>query len=112
MAAAYETRRFVIFDCSEIDKIDFNEVNETSAEALRKNVSGTKTFVKYDVMVVESTITETQINAETGEEMVVTTEAGVYGRPEIYSEEYPEYTHEAMLELLSTSEWTTPIENR
>lgn len=39
--------------------------------------------------------------------MVITTEAGIYGRPDIYSEELTEYTYDDILELLSTSEWTT-----
>jgi hypothetical protein len=44
--------------------------------------------------------------------MFETINAGVYGRPSFYSNEYDEYTHEEILELLSTTEWTTPIENK
>jgi hypothetical protein len=35
-----------------------------------------------------------------------TIEVGVYGRPSIYSEEYNEYNHEEILNLLRTSEWS------
>ena len=36
-----------------------------------------------------------------------TIEDGVmYGRPNIYSEEYKEYTHNDFIQILNTSEWT------
>ena len=38
---------YVIFDSSEVDKIDFNTVLIDSAETLRYNNPGTKTFVKW-----------------------------------------------------------------
>ena len=62
----YENRKFVIFNTSETGSIQFyksatydetgsflteataSEVLETSTETLRLNVSGSKTFVKYD----------------------------------------------------------------
>lgn len=42
-----EDLRYVIFDYAEVDKIDFNEVLETSPETLRLSVDGLKTFVKW-----------------------------------------------------------------
>ena len=42
-----EDLRYVIFDYAEVDKIDFNEVFETSPETLRLSVDGLKTFVKW-----------------------------------------------------------------
>jgi hypothetical protein len=107
-----ENRRWLVIPTSATGSINFDQVKESSIDSLRLSVDGSKTFIKYDVMVVEITTTETQINAETGDEMTITTEAGIYGRPDIYSEEYTEYTHEEILELLSTTEWTTPIENK
>jgi hypothetical protein len=41
-------KTYVIFDVSEIDKINFSQVLETSAETLRKSIDGTKTFVKWE----------------------------------------------------------------
>ena len=80
----YEQRNFAIFSTTEIDKIDFNLVLETSADTLRKSVDETKTFVKWD-----------------GE------------APEFVSElttlEGP-YTYAEILDILSTSEWTAPME--
>ena len=44
----FETRQYVIFNVSELDKIDFEQVLETSAETVRRSVDGTLTFVKWD----------------------------------------------------------------
>ena len=44
----YESRQFVIFEVSELSKIDFSQVLETSEESVRRSVDGTKTFVKWD----------------------------------------------------------------
>jgi hypothetical protein len=107
---AFENRRWLVIPTSIIDDIDFNQVHESSADSLRKSVDGSLTFVKYEVNVVEETYTETFENIETGEEIINTIEAGTYGRPSIYSEEYAEYTHSEILELLSTEQWTNKIE--
>jgi hypothetical protein len=45
---AFEERNYLIFSTSELDKINFEEVLETSAETVRKSVDGSKTFVKWD----------------------------------------------------------------
>lgn len=80
-----DDRRYVIFDSTEINKINFLQVMETSADTLRKSVDGTKTFVKYEGIM------PTSVNA-------------------IHSKSQ-EYTHSEIITILSTSEWTTPIEN-
>lgn len=76
----YENRRYLVIPTSVTSSIDFNEVMETSIETLRLSIDGTQTFVKYDI---------------------------TNGRPSIYSEEYTEYTHTQILELLSTSDWSS-----
>jgi hypothetical protein len=43
----YTDRNFMIFNVSEINKINFNEVLESSTQWLRKSVDETKTFVKW-----------------------------------------------------------------
>lgn len=106
----YENRRHLVIPTSIINDIDFNQVLETSADTLRFSVDGTQTFVKYNVTIIEEDIIETQINPETGEEETYITPKGIYGRPNIYSDEYNEYTHTEMLELLQTEAWTTHIE--
>ena len=41
-------RTYVIIDASEVANVDFNQVQETSADTLRYSVDGTKTFVKFE----------------------------------------------------------------
>jgi hypothetical protein len=45
---AYENRKYVIINTSETGSIDFSQVNETSVDTLRYNLSGSQTFVKFD----------------------------------------------------------------
>jgi hypothetical protein len=78
----YDNRRFMIFNVSELNQIDFNTVLETSVETVRKSVGETKTFVKWD-----GTMPTCVSN--------LTTKEGPY-------------TYEEILSILSTSEWTDP----
>ena len=39
--------KYIIFNSSELDKINFDEVLETSVDTIRRSVDGSKTFVKY-----------------------------------------------------------------
>jgi hypothetical protein len=80
----YNDRNFIIFPTSELYKVDFNQVLETSAETVRRSVDNTKTFVKWD-----------------GEqpEFVSTLE----------NTEGP-YNYDEILEILSGTEWTAPME--
>ncbi len=80
--------------------------NQSLTNTLRLSLDESKTFVKYDVRVVEETYTETFQDPETEEDVVYTIEQGVYGRPSIYSSDYTEYTYSEILELLSGEEWT------
>ncbi len=80
----YEQRNFAIFSLTEIDKIDFSQVLETSADTLRKSVDETKTFVKWD-----------------GEQPDFVSELTTLEGP---------YTYSEILDILSTPEWTAPME--
>ena len=44
---AYENRKYVIIDASEVSSVDFLQVMETSANTLRYSVDETKTLVKF-----------------------------------------------------------------
>jgi hypothetical protein len=109
---AFPNRRWLVIPVTEVENIDFNEVLETSADSLRYSVDGTKTFVKYEIRVVEEDITETFTKAETGEEVTYTTYAGTYGRPSLYQEGMTEYNHSEILALLATEEWTTSVDGK
>ena len=78
----YDNRRFMIFNVSELNQIDFNMVLETSADTVRKSVDELKTFVKWD-----GTMPTCVSN--------LTTKEGPY-------------TYEEILTILATSEWTNP----
>ena len=79
----YPDRRFVIFNVTELNQIDFNQVFETSIDTVRKSVDETKTFVKWD-----GTMPTCVSN--------LTTKQGPY-------------TYDEILMILSTSEWTEPM---
>jgi hypothetical protein len=76
----YENRKFMIFNVSELELIDFTQVCETSIDTVRKSVDGTKTFVKWDGAIPDC------INN-------LTTKEGPY-------------TYDEILIILSTEEWT------
>lgn len=80
----YEDRSYFIIPSTEISNIDFNFVLETSAETLRFSVNGSKTFVKWE--------------GDAPPEFVVN-----------MTGEGP-YTYSEILEILSTPEWTAPID--
>ena len=42
------SRKYVIIDASDVASINFNEVLEASADALRFSLDGSKTFIKFD----------------------------------------------------------------
>jgi len=106
----FENRRWLVIPTSIIDTINFNEVHESSVDSLRKSVDKSETFVKYEVNVVDETYTQTYEDIETGEEKTSTIEAGVYGRPSVYSTDYIEYNHTDIIKLLATEAWTEEIE--
>jgi len=81
-----ENRKYIIFNVSELDKINFYEVQETSVETIRKSVDETLTFVKYDGDEMPPSVSS------------LTTKQGPYTQTEI-------------LEIINTPEWirdTTP----
>jgi hypothetical protein len=73
-------RNYVIIDSSEVPSVDFNNVLETSANTLRYNVAGDKTFVKY-----EGAMPPFLLGKDT-------------------------YSHAQILEVLAGEEWTQPME--
>ena len=45
---AYENRKYVIINASEVSSVDFSQVMETSANTLRYSLDDSQTFVKFD----------------------------------------------------------------
>ena len=79
----YPDRRFVIFNVTELNQIDFNQVFETDINTVRKSVDETKTFVKYDIPQPSSVASLTTKSQE--------------------------YTYDEFLPILATPEWTAPM---
>ena len=48
MSHHFENREYLIIPVSELYKVNFDQVLETSAGTVRKSVDQTKTFVKWD----------------------------------------------------------------
>jgi|TARA_R100000030_G_C3206484_1_gene112231 hypothetical protein len=69
-------RKYIIITNAEVASVDFSQVLETSANTLRYNNAGTKTFVKFDGN------TPSFLNGKT------------------------QYTHDEILIELSKSDWT------
>ena len=107
----YSNRNFLIFPVTELPKVDFSQVCETSEETVRKSVDGTKTFVKWDQAPYDPTPYEI-VNPETGETEIITPEPP--GPPafiaDIVGAEGP-YNYTEILEILSGPEWTKPMED-
>jgi len=45
---AYENRKWVIINASEVGSVDFSQVIETSANSLRYSLDDSQTFVKFE----------------------------------------------------------------
>jgi hypothetical protein len=73
--------KYLIFNISEIYKVNFDEIKETSNDTLRISVDATKTLIKWD-----------EDEAPTFVALLTTAEGT--------------YTHEQILEILSTDLWT------
>jgi hypothetical protein len=110
MEIQFSNRRWLVIPTTLTGSIDFNQVLQDSTGSLRLSVDGTQTFVKYEITEVTESYTLSHVIAETGTTASHTVEAGIYGRPSIYSPEYPEYNHEEILALLATEAWTNPID--
>jgi hypothetical protein len=74
----------MIFNVSEMDKIDFSEVLESGAQLLRKSVDETKTFVKWDGSIIPNCV-----------EALTTSEGP--------------YTYSEIISILGTPYWTVPM---
>lgn len=79
----FESRNYLIIPASEVSKVDFAQVLETSPETLRYSVDETKTFVKWEDSVnLMPSFVDNIVGAE------------------------GPYTHQEILQILSGPEWT------
>tara|TARA_B110000259_G_scaffold165216_1_gene191888 strand:+ start:4208 stop:4537 length:330 start_codon:yes stop_codon:yes gene_type:complete len=108
----FENRRWLVIPTNLTESINFNQIHQSSIDKLRVSNDGTQTFVKYEVNIVTSSFDTTYNNPETEEDETYTTEAGVYGRPDIYSSSYSEYNHTEILNVLTGSNWVTEVDGK
>ena len=71
------SRKYVIINADEVDSVNFSQVDETSADTVRYNVAGTKTFVKFDTDTTPS-----------------------------FLDGKTQYTHSEIITILATDAWT------
>ncbi len=80
--AHLNNRHYVIFNCTELDTINFNQVLETSIDTVRKSVDLTQTFVKFEGDTPSSVLSLTTKSQE--------------------------YSYSEIVSILNTSEWIIP----
>jgi hypothetical protein len=73
------SRKYVIINADEVDSVDFNQVDETSADTIRFSLDGSLTFVKFDTDTTPS-----------------------------FLDGKTQYSHSEILAILETDEWTDP----
>ena len=78
-------KKYLIIPATEVSKVDFDRVLETSADTIRYSVDRSKTFIKWNTTEDPSFVSDLE---------------GTEGP----------YNHEEILEILSTEEWTAPME--
>ena len=70
----FENLKYIIFDMSEIDKIDFTQVKEDNVDTLMVSVDGTKSFIHWDGDEPSFVATlETKSQYYTNDEMIAIT---------------------------------------
>ena len=126
----YENRKFVIFNTSETGSIQFykpatydetgsllteataSEVMETAGSSLRLNISGSKTFVKYNRAPAQTEVLYQEgDNIPSGSSVgdvriAVAAEEEVPASVDGLSSKSQEYTHTEILNILTGSEWS------
>lgn len=80
----FNNRKYIILDISELDKINFDEVLDTSTETCRKSLDLTSVVVKWNTDNIPLSIES------------LTTKSIVY-------------SHEQILEILSGTAWTPKL---
>lgn len=107
MSSLFPNRRWLVIPTSITGSINWNQVAEMSPATLRLSIDETETFVKYDITEITASYSASYVNANTGQPVYYLVEAGIYGRPDIYSSSYSEYEYQPMLDLLNTPAWTS-----
>jgi hypothetical protein len=95
MSHQYDNRHYVIFDCTELDTIDFDQVEETSINTVRKSLDESQTFVKYNFTTYYSGSEEDPVLVDTMPSSV-----------EALTTKSQPYSYNEILTILSGPDWT------
>ena len=82
----HNTRTYAVINLTDVGLIDFSQVGETSPSTIRKSLDDTQFVIKWQEGYIPTFITDSSV-------VPVGT-----------------YDHHAILELMSTSAWSSPIE--
>ncbi len=82
----HNTKTYATINLSDIGLIDFAQIGQTSASTVRKSLDNTEFVIKWQEGYIPTFITDASV-------IPVGT-----------------YDHHAILELMSTAEWSEPIE--
>lgn len=88
----YHKRKFLIFDSSELNKVDFSEVFE-SIDTVRQSIDKSKTLIKWDEITAAPLISEKLIPSFV---------------ENIISKQGP-YSYEEILLILNSNDWKEEI---
>jgi len=97
MSHEYDNRHYVIFDCTELGTIDFNQVEETSVDTVRKSLDESQTFVKYSFTTYLTGSDESPIKVDT-----------IPSSVEALTTKSQPYSYNEILTILSGPDWTDP----
>ena len=82
----HNTKTYAVIELTDLDLIDFSQINETSKDTIRKSLDNTQFVIKWEEGYTPTFITDSSV-------IPVGT-----------------YDHHAILELMGTPEWSEPIE--
>jgi hypothetical protein len=82
----HNTKKYAVINLTDVGLIDFAQVGETSVSTIRKSLDNTQFVIKWAEGYIPTFITDASV-------VPVGT-----------------YDHHAILELMSTSAWSSPIE--
>ena len=80
------TRIYAIINLTDIELIDFNQVNETAKNTVRKSLDGTQFVIKWNKGQTPTFINNPVVPVGT-------------------------YNHNAILVIMDSAEWTEPVNN-
>jgi len=81
----HNTRTYATINLTDVGQIDFSQVGQTSASTIRKSLDNTQFVIKWEEGYIPTFITNTNV-------VPIQT-----------------YDHHAILELMTTPEWSEPM---